>query len=227
MDRENAEAAENKKKQQISQSSTQPDDDAVVRATAKSSHVNNRKIKPLNAAHFLTHFPKHPHCPVCQRCRVQISVVRKIEVDHSGPASEEFGDIITCDWSVLKFETQSRAGRVDQLVILDRATRWLYAYATDTRAHEEIMMAFRQYLGSNLPTPKLVYTDNGPEFIKAFKLLDFSADTSQPHRPTTNGVAERAQRTVKEGTSCLLSQAGLQPDWWVEASRCYCFLHNV
>ena len=40
-------------------------------------------------------------------------------------------------------------------------------------------------------------------------------------------MAERAQRTVKEGTSCLLSQAGLQPDWWVEASLCYCFLRNV
>jgi len=55
----------------------------------------------------------------------------------------------------------------------------------------------------------------------------FPRDTSQQHRPATNGVAERAQRTVKEGTSCFLSQAGMQHDWWVEAAHCYCFLRNA
>ena len=82
-------------------------------------------------------------------------------------------------------------------------------------------------LGHSLPTPKFVHSGNGIELVKAYRLLKFPTDTSQPHRPATKGVVERAQRSVKEGTSCLLSQAGLQPEWWVEAILCFCFLLNV
>ena len=96
---------------------------------------------------------------------------------------------------------------------MDRGTRWKYPHATESRAHEEVMIAFSAFLGSKLPTPKLIYSDNGPKLLKAYKVLGIPNDTSQPHRAATNGAAERAQRTVKEGTSCLLSRAGLQPDW--------------
>ena len=77
---------------------------------------------------------------------MQKSTVRKVEVDHSGPAPGKFGDIITCDWSVLKPDTKSRAGHVDQLTILDRGTRWVYSHATDTREHEEIIIGFSHFL---------------------------------------------------------------------------------
>ena len=59
------------------------------------------------------------------------------------------------------------------------------------------------------------------------KDLGFSADTSTPHRPQTNGIAERAVRRVKEGTSCTLNQSGLNEDWWGEAMLCFCFLRNI
>ncbi len=72
-----------------------------------------------------------------------------------------------------------------------------------------------------------IYTDNSKEFIKAFEDLGFSHDTSTPHRPETNGIAERAVRRVKEGTSCALSQSGFHDDWWVLAMECYCFLRNI
>ena len=49
--------------------------------------------------------------------------------------------------------------------------------------------------------PKHVYLDNAPELIKAMEELQWTFDTSTPHRPETNGAAERAVRRVKEGTS--------------------------
>ena len=44
-----------------------------------------------------------------------------------------------------------------------------------------------------------------------------SHDTCTPYTPATNGVAERAVRRVKEGTSASLVQSGLSDRWWHRA----------
>ena len=48
-----------------------------------------------------------------------------------------------------------------------------------------------------------------------------------PHRSETNGFAERAVRRVKEGTSAVLLQSGLDEKWWADSMECYCYLRNV
>ena len=75
--------------------------------------------------------------------------------------------------------------------------------------------------------PMHVYVDNAPELLKAMEEFRWNHDSSTPHRPETNGVAERAVRRVKEGTSATLMQSGLTEDWWQEAMDCYCFLRCV
>ena len=57
--------------------------------------------------------------------------------------------------------------------------------------------------------PKVIYTDNSLEFGKACEDLSWNHCTSTPHRSETNGIAERAVRRVKEGTSAVLLQSGL------------------
>ena len=51
--------------------------------------------------------------------------------------------------------------------------------------------------------------------------------TSTPHRSETNGIAERAVRRVKEGTSAVLWQSGLNESWWADSMECYTYLRNV
>ena len=46
------------------------------------------------------------------------------------------------------------------------------------------------------------------------------------HRSETNGIAERAVRRVKEGTSAVLLQSGLDERWWSDSMECYCYLRN-
>ena len=53
--------------------------------------------------------------------------------------------------------------------------------------------------------PKVVYTDNSMEFWKACEDLSWNHRTSTPHRSETNGIAERAVRRVKEGTSAVFA----------------------
>ena len=75
--------------------------------------------------------------------------------------------------------------------------------------------------------PKVIYTDNSLEFGKACEDLSWNHCTSTPHRSETNGIAERAVRRVKEGTSAVLLQSGLNESLWSDSVECYTCLRNV
>ena len=75
--------------------------------------------------------------------------------------------------------------------------------------------------------PKVIYTNNSLEFGKACEDLPWNHCTSTPHRSETNGNAERAVRRVKEGTSAVLLQSGLDEKWWADSMECYTYLRNV
>ena len=51
--------------------------------------------------------------------------------------------------------------------------------------------------------------------------------TSTPHRSETNGIAERAVRRVKEGTSAVLLQSGLDENWCADSMECESYLRNI
>ena len=74
---------------------------------------------------------------------------------------------------------------------------------------------------------KVIYTDNSLEFGKACEDLSWNHCTSTPHRSETHGIAERAVRRVKEGTSAVLLQSGLNESWWADSMECYTYLRNV
>ena len=65
------------------------------------------------------------------------------------------------------------------------------------------------------------------EFGKACEDLSWNHCTSTPHRSETNGMAERAVRRVKEGTSAVLLQSGLNESWWADSMECYTYQRNV
>ena len=75
--------------------------------------------------------------------------------------------------------------------------------------------------------PQVIYTDNLLEFGKSCEELSWNHCTSTPHRSDTNGIAERAVRRVKEGTSAVLLQSGLGNEWWADSTECYCYLRNI
>ena len=72
-----------------------------------------------------------------------------------------------------------------------------------------------------------IYTDNSSEFGKSCEDLSWNHCTSTPHRSETIGIAERAVRRVKEGTSAVLLQSGLDKELWADSMECYCYLRNV
>ena len=64
-------------------------------------------------------------------------------------------------------------------------------------------------------------------FAKHCEDLSWNHCASTPHRSETNGIAERAVRRVKEGTSAVLLQSSLVENWWVHSMESHTYLRNI
>ena len=138
----------------------------------------------------------------------------------------KFGDLITADHKVLSDNCESRNNHRYAVVVQDLATQWIQAYPCKTKTSQETQRSLQKFLEPER-NPKVIYTDNSLEFGKACEDLSWNHCTSTPHRSETNGIAERAVRRVKEGTSAVLLQSGLNENWWADSMECYTYLRNV
>ena len=111
-------------------------------------------------------------------------------------------------------------------MVQDLATQWIQAYPCKTKISQETQRSLQKFL-KPVRNPKVIYTDNLLEFGKFCEDLSWNLCTSAPHRSETNGIAERAVRRVKEGTSAVLLQSGLNESWWANSMECYNNLRNV
>ena len=111
-------------------------------------------------------------------------------------------------------------------MVQDLATQLIQAYPCKNKTSQETQRSLQKFLEPERK-PKVIYTDNSLKFGKACEDLSWNHCTSAPHRSETNGIAERAVRRVKEGTSAVLLQSGLNESWWADSMECYTYLRNV
>ena len=137
----------------------------------------------------------------------------------------KIGDMIT-DHKVLSDNCESRNNHRYAFVVQDPATQWIQASPCKTKTSQETQRSLQKFLEPERNT-KVIYTDNSLEFGKACENLSWNHCTSAPHRSETNGIAERAVRTVMEGTSAVLLQSGLDESWSADSMECYTYLRNV
>ena len=167
------------------------------------------KVEPASGKHCVyTHFPKDPNCDICLKTKITRASCRR-RAGTVVPTPDNFGDLITADRKILNegkwIAEQSSICRggtrlgntVDTIIPVQsknlprrpRRTQW--SFLEPTRK------------------PKVIYTDSSLEFGKSCEELSWNHCTSTPHRSVTNGIAERAVRRVKEGTSAVLLQSGM------------------
>ena len=170
-------------------------------------------------------FPKDRNCEICQRTKITRAPCRRRNGE-AVPRAEKFGDLITADHKVLGDNCESRNNHRYAVVVQDLATQWIQVYPCKNKTSQETQRSLQKFLE---PTrnPKVIYTDNSLEFGKACEDLSWNHCTSTPHRSETNGIAERAVRREKEGTSAVLLQSGLNESWWEDSMECYTYLRNV
>ena len=165
-----------------------------------------------------THFPKDRNCEICKRTKIARAPCRRRKGE-AVPRADKFGDFITADHKVLGDTCESRNNHRYAVVVQDLATQWIQAYPCKTNTSQETQRSLQKFLEPER-RPKVIDIDNSLEFGKAREDLSWNHCTSAPHRSETNGMAERAVRRVKEGTSAVLLQSGLNESWWADSMEC-------
>ena len=209
---------------------------------ASSSHESCLEPTPARSVDLgkhsvYTHFPKDRNCEICQRTKITRAPCTR-RVGRVVPRAENIGDWITVDHKVLSEGCESRNNHRYAVVVQDLATQWIQSYPCKTKTSQETGRSLQKFLEPNRKPkviyidkpnkkPKVIYTYNSLEFGKACEDLSGNHGTSTPHWSETNGIAERAVRRAKEGTSAVLLQSGLNESWWADSMECYTYLRNV
>ena len=91
------------------------------------------------------------------------------------------------------------------------------------RKHKEACKSSWSQIGS-LKSFTLTIPWNLAKLVKIFLgIIVRRHHTDQKHVV----IAERTVRRVKEGTSAVLSQSGLDENWWADSMECYTHLRNI
>ena len=197
------------------------DDEIPLQGGSHASSSHEASLEPttkrredLGKHSVYTHFPKDRNCEICKRTKITRAPCRRRN-GKAVPRADKFGDLITADHKVLSDNCESRNNHRYAVVVQDLAPQWIQAYPCKNKTSQETQRSLQKFLEPERK-PKVIYTDNSLEFGKACEDLSW-----KPHRSETNGIAERAVRRVKEGTSAVLLQSGLNESW----CRFYGMLH--
>ena len=197
---------------------------------ASSSHEvslepTSKRREDLGKQNVFTHFPKDRNCEICQRTKITRAPCRRRN-GGAVPRAQNIGDLITADHKVLSERCESRNNHRYSVVVQDLATNGSSRIRAKQKLRKKHKRSLQKFLEPDRK-PQVIYTDNSLEFGKACEDLSWNHCTSTLHRSETNGIAERAVRRVKEGTSAVLLQSGLNESWCAESMECYTYLRNV
>jgi transposase InsO family protein len=197
-------------------------------------HLNMRSLKMLKDKEMVNGLqidPKSMPSPTCKAC-VLAKQHHEPFPKESEREVEEIGDLTVSDlWGPAR--TTSLKGYRYYVSFTDVKSRRSMLYFA--KGKDETLTKFEQYkaymetqTGRKLKTLRC---DNGGEYVNA-KFKDFCAkagiemQTTAPHSPSQNGIAERLNRTIVERARAMLFSADLPKFLWPEAVAYSTYLKN-
>ena len=150
------------------------------------------------------------NCEVCLRTTMTRAPCRRRTGETVPLRAEKFGDLITADHKVLNEEGESRNNHRYAVVV----TTSCYSDGSNLiRAKQNPHMRRKEVCQNswNRRTDRKLYTQGTRWnlFGTACEDLSWNHRISAPRRSETTDIAERVVRRVKEGTSTVLLQSGL------------------
>ena len=181
---------------------------------ASSSKTFFKQIR--TKAQFVHSLKKKPSCVACRRTKVTKAPCKINPDDRADRIKivERLGDILTADHKVLNEDQESTLHHKCAVVVQDLANQWLQSYPCTTKSAQETMRSLREILGSRRKSEihlfgqfSKIHQSSRRAQVEPWKI--YSAQIRN------KGIAERAARRIKEGTSSTLVQSGLE-SWWAE-----------
>ena len=180
----------------------------------------------------MTHLPKNPYCPSCQRAKMQRRHHRRRfnrSKDDQRELPKAFGDRLTFDHLIAHGENNMGLENSEAAVAcLDVGTGYRGLSPTGGKSEIEARGALVDFVGPNhAKIVKSVFSDNSQELLGAFRWLAWPKETSTPGDPGSNPLAERNVRHIKEGAKAVLDFAGHPPSFWPWAGPYFCHSCNI
>ena len=180
---------------------------APAHLSQESDSEHRAKVATKSRNHSIfSHIPKDRGCDVCLRTKISKASWRRCTGD-ALPRAEKFGDLITADHKVPNdgVNPQTITGTLSWYKIL------LLNGFNPIRAKQNLHMILKKTYSK---IEAIAQTE-----CCIHRQLDGIWES--PHRSETNGISERAVRRVKEGTSPVLLQYGIDERKWSVSMECY------
>ena len=127
--------------------------------------------------------------------------------------TEKYGDLTTAEHKVLNEGRESRKNHRHAVVVHVLATQW---NPCQTKTSQETEKNLRTFLQPS-QKPKVIHMCNSLEFGKYCEASSWNHPTTTLHRSEISGIAERAARRIKEGTSAVFLQSGSDDKQWLDS----------
>lgn len=131
------------------------------------------------------------------------------------------------------FQTRAKNGELYFATFVDEKSRYLKIYNIKSRSEIGAVFGdFKNFVEKQTGKQiKAVRTDNAAEykggrFAEIIKNSGIAHETTVPHCPPQNGIAERVNLTLINMVKCMLEDANLPKHFWAEALHTACYLKN-
>ena len=190
-----------------------------------SLEPTTKRREDLGTHSVYTLFPQDRNCEICKRTKITIAPCRRRNGE-AVPRAENVGDLITADHKVLSDNCESRNNHRYAVVVQDLATQWIHSYPCKSTTSQETQRSLQSSWNprGSLKSFTLTIPWNSAKLVKISPGI--IARLHHTDRRLMVLLKEQCAR-VKEGTSAVLLQSGLNESWWADSMDCYTYLRNV
>ena len=199
----------------------------------RMAHLNAGQMKTMVSREMVTgvDIPETGKLDFCEACAEgkshrapfkpvgEVQSKKRLELVHSDVAGP--------------MKTESLGGARYFVTFIDDFSRCVTVYPITQKS--EVLDKFKEWeaVVTNQADCKIktLRTDNGGEYMSAefqnfLKEKGIHHETTVPHSPQQNGIAERMNRTLQEAALSMILHAGLSKNFWAEAVCSAAYIRN-
>ena len=166
-------------------------------------------------------------CETCIKCKSSIQPFQRSDSKSSGLLDIVHSDIAG------PMRNQSLGGNRYFLTFIDDYSRYITVFII--RYKSQTLQCFKEFVAlaekQTGRKVKILRSDNGTEYTNGafqdyLKINGIIHQTSAPHTPQQNGIAERMNRTLVEMARSMLSDSNMEANFWGEAISTSVYIRN-